>query len=102
MELTVNRNQGDLTFRINGEIDEQGAQILKEKFASNDMSSIKNVYFDFTFVSHIGSAGIGKLLLFYKNIAISGGKIHITNMSEAIYNLFLTLKLGSVFHLEKA
>jgi len=102
MELTVNQNKNDLTFRINGEIDEQGAQIIKEKFVSQDTSSIKNVFFDFTFVSHIGSAGIGKLMLFYKDIAIGGGKIHITNMSDTIYNLFLTLKLDSVFQLEKA
>ncbi len=101
MELTVNKNQNDITIKISGEIDEHGAQVLKEKFVSLDTPSIKKVIFDFASVTHIGSAGIGKLLLFYKDVALRGGQIHIINLSDTIYNLFLTLKLESVFQLEK-
>lgn len=102
MELSVNQTQTSANFTITGEIDEQGAELLKSKFLSLDKSSIKNITLDFNHVTHIGSAGIGKLLLFYKDVAISGGEIQIVNISDEIYTLLLTLKLDSIFKLDKA
>lgn len=102
MDVSVSHNQDNVNFTINGEIDEQGAEEIKTKFLELDKSAFKNVTFDFARVSHIGSAGIGKLLLIYKDIAINGGEVRVINLSEAIYTLFLTLKLNSVFTITKA
>lgn len=102
MELSVEQNQATVKFTISGEIDEQAAQVLKTRFMALDKSSIKSMVLDFAKVSHIGSAGIGKLLLMYKDIAIGGGEIQIINTSHTIYNLLLTLKLDSVFKISKA
>jgi len=101
MELSVDKNQTEVTFKINGEIDEQGAEVLKENFINLNKSNLKTLTLDLKKVTHIGSAGIGKLLLFYKDIAISGGELRIINVSDTIYSLFLTLKLDSVFKIEK-
>ena len=102
MELSVDKTQTGVRFIIGGEINEPGAEILKAKFKDLDKSSIKTLILDFNKVTHIGSAGIGKLLLFYKDIALNGGQIEIINVSAAIYDLLMTLKLNSVFKIHKA
>jgi len=62
-----------------------------------NISSLSQVTFDFEKVTHIGSAGIGKFLLFYKDLALKGGKIRIENVSDSIYELFNVLKLETIF-----
>ena len=48
---------------------------MKRRFLEMDVTSLSEVVFDFSGVTFIGSAaGIGKLLLFYKNLAAHGGK----------------------------
>ena len=98
MECKVTR-EGDLVrFEINGEIDEIGAEALKSRFRELTVTSLKEVVLDFKNVSHIGSAGIGKLLLFYKDLAINNGLLKIVNVSSAIKELFNVLKLNTLFN----
>jgi anti-anti-sigma factor len=102
MELTVTP-QGDQVFvEVVGSIDERGAEDLKRRFLELDVSSVKEVVFDFSGVTFIGSAGIGKLLLFYKNLAAQGGKITIQNMSKDIYTMFKVVKLDKIFNISPA
>ncbi|MFZ5585558.1 MAG: STAS domain-containing protein [Thermodesulfobacteriota bacterium] len=102
MELTLNQ-QGDLArIEVIGSIDERGAEELKRRFLELDVSSLKEVVFDFSGVTFIGSAGIGKLLLFYKNVAAQGGRIRIENMSKDIYTMFKVVKLDKIFNIAPA
>jgi anti-anti-sigma factor len=102
MELTVTP-QGDQVFvEVVGSIDERGAEDLKRRFLELDVSTVKEVVFDFSGVTFIGSAGIGKLLLFYKNLAAQGGKITIQNMSKDIYTMFKVVKLDKIFNISPA
>lgn len=98
MELTVTQKGQQAEFKIDGGIDEPGAEDLKAKFGELDLSSLETVVFDFSRVNHIGSAGIGKLLLFYKNLNASGGNLHIRNASASIQELFSLLKLNAIFN----
>ena len=102
MELTVDHHQTSARLTIRGEIDGPGAEKLKTGFHSLDKALLKSVVLDFNGVTHIGSAGIGKLLLFYKDIAIGGGTMEIINVPAPIYDLLLMLKLDSVFNIQKA
>lgn len=102
MELTVDQSQTSARITIKGEIDEPGAEKLKAGFNTLDKTLLKSIVLDFNGVTHIGSAGIGKLLLFYKDIAIGGGSMEIINVPAPIYDLLLTLKLDSVFKIQKA
>ena len=97
MELTLNQEGDRARFEINGEIDEKGAELLKERFYQLKLSSLKEVVLDFKDVNHIGSAGIGKLLLFYKNLAVGEGSLRILNLNKPTYNLFKELKLNTIF-----
>ncbi len=97
MELTITQEGERAKFVVAGKIDESGSEILKRRFRELNMSSLKELTLDFGKVSHIGSAGIGKLLLFYKDLALRGGEIRIENMSEAVSELFKMLKLDTIF-----
>ncbi len=102
MQITVTKEANRVNFHINGDVDERGAEELKRRFRELKVSKISEMVFDFGSVGHIGSAGIGKLLLFYKDLAVTGGKIRIEKLNEAVYDLFKLLKLDTIFTISKA
>lgn len=97
MEITVSPQGAEARIEVFGSIDERGAEEMKRRFLELDLATIKEVTFDFKGVTFIGSAGIGKLLLLYKNVAAQGGKIGIENMSKDIYTMFKVVKLDKIF-----
>ncbi len=97
----MNKTQERVVFDITGEIDEQGADKLKSAFQDLDISSVTEVVLNFSKVTHIGSAGIGKLLMLYKDVGVRGGIFQVSNVSAAIYTLLLSLKLDTVFTIQK-
>ncbi len=101
MEMTITQDGYKARFELIGDIDESGAEHLKHRFRELNFSLLKEVSFDFRKVTHIGSAGIGKLLLFYKDLALNGGRIRIENVSESVYELFRILKLDTIFTISK-
>lgn len=102
MEMTITPQAEQVSIQIVGSIDERGAEDLKRRFMELDISAIQEVNFDFSRVTFIGSAGIGKLLLFYKNLAAHGGKINIQGMSKDIYTMFKVVKLDKIFSISEA
>ncbi len=102
MEITTTQDGATVVFRITGDIDENGAELLKSQFTKLNFSIIKEVIIDFSKVTYIGSTGIGKLMLFYKNLAVHGGNIRIENISPQIYELFQELKLDTILTLSQA
>jgi len=102
MELSVTQNKEWVRFKVEGDIDEGGAEALKRRFQEMKLSTYKEVVFDFDKVTYIGSAGIGKLLIFYKNAALCDCEIRIENIPAPIYELFMVLKLDSIFTIIKA
>ena len=97
MELSVTPQDDQVQIAISGSLDERGAEELKRRFLELEVSKIKKIIFDFKGVTFIGSAGIGKLLLFYKNVASQGGSVTIQNMSKDIYTMFKVVKLDKIF-----
>lgn len=102
MEILVFQDDDKARFEIRGKIDEKGADELKSRFRELNTSRMSEVVFDFKNVSHIGSAGIGKLLLFYKDMATHGGKISVINTSSSVHELFKVLRLDSIFTVQPA
>lgn len=97
MELTIATEGSQARFTISGSIDERAAEDLKRRFLELDLTSIKELVLDFASVTFVGSAGIGKLLFLYKNLAAKGGTIRIENMSKDIHTMFKVVKLDKVF-----
>jgi len=100
ISVTTENKKAEVT--LNGSIDEQGAEQLKETFASLPVGSLTEVRVDFSGVDFIGSSGIGKLLLFYKNLAVQGGRLEAVGLSRQVYELFRELKLDTIFTVRAA
>jgi anti-sigma B factor antagonist len=63
--------------------------------------SFSPVIVDFANVKVIGSAGIGKLLMFQKRLKDRGGELKIINLkNDNIRELFNTIKLHKVINIE--
>lgn len=101
MLLSVTKSEDRAKIDLGGIIDEEGAETLKKSFSELSLPSMKEVVLDMNSVKHIGSTGIGKILLFYKNLGVNGGKLKIINLQASIYDLFLELKLDSLFEISK-
>lgn len=90
--------QGEtVSFTLSGTIDEEGAAALKQQFNTLPHTQIKELVIDLAGVSHIGSSGIGKLLLFYKNMAAHNGTLRLTRVPQPIHDLFTELRLDTLF-----
>jgi anti-sigma B factor antagonist len=101
METSISESAGSARIKIQGDIDESGAQLLKRQFMENHLAGKNEVVLDFQEVGHIGSAGLGKLLLFYKDLAVHGGSLKIENASSTICELCRELKLDTLFFLAR-
>ncbi len=97
MDVNVTRDGENVRLQVKGRIDETGAEEMKRRFNELPLNAIKMVDFDFSRVSHIGSAGLGKLLLFYKAAKQNGGAIRISGASQPIYDLLMELELNQIF-----
>ncbi len=102
MELKVVAQEDRARIEIAGNIDERGAEEMKRRFLDLDLTALREVTLDFGGVTFIGSSGIGKLLLLYKNLATHGGSVRIDNMSRDIYTMFKVVKLDKIFQISSA
>lgn len=101
MEIKVTPEDKRVSIQVVGSIDERGAEELKRSFLDLDVPALEEVELDFSGVTFIGSAGIGKLLLLYKNLASHEGKVIIKNLSKDIFTMFKVIKLDQVFQLSQ-
>jgi len=98
MEITItNEGQGTVRFTVSGKVDERGAAQIKSRFIeTSSAGGLTHAVFDFRALEYIGSAGIGKLLLFYKELAARGGSLRIIHSPPAIAQLFREMKLDTI------
>lgn len=98
MEITVSHDsQETVRFTVSGKVDERGAAQLKTRFLDVCQGgSVTHAVFDFNGVAYIGSAGIGKLLLFYKELAAKGGTLQVVNTPQSVATLLRELKLDTI------
>jgi anti-anti-sigma factor len=97
VKLTVDGQK--TLMEVSGSVDIPGAEYLKKSLTKVLESDATETVIDFREVSFIGSSGIGKLLLFYKNFTAKGGKISIINMNKEITMLFKAIKLDKLFNI---
>lgn len=96
MSCETTRQGETVFFTLAGAIDEEGAAALKQQFHALPQTP-RELVIDLAGVSHIGSSGIGKLLLFYKNIAAQKGVIRLVRVPRPIHELFTELRLDTLF-----
>jgi anti-sigma B factor antagonist len=99
MEIKTVKEKDKIVVVLAGSIDIEGAEILKKTFTQIINEGPKEVEIDFKGVNFIGSSGIGKLLLFYKNFTANGGKIKIVNLNADLLALFKAIRLDKLFNI---
>jgi anti-anti-sigma factor len=99
MNTNVKKDGDKTTLLLSGSIDIPGAENLKKILNQIVDDGPKEVIIDFEEVSFIGSSGIGKLLLFYKNFTSKGAKVKIININKEIKALFKAIKLDTLFNI---
>jgi anti-anti-sigma factor len=97
MSIAVEITNQTAFFKISGPITSDSSQDLTDEFtriANN--KAIYNVIFDLTEVPTISSAGIGKLLKFYKHLEKKGGTLEIKGISAALKRQFTDIHLNMI------
>ena len=101
MDIDILIEDDTVYFKIVGAIDTEGGSELTNKFmeiASDE--SIKNAEFDLSEVPSITSAGIGKLLRFYKHFDKLGGNMKIKGISDSLKDQFAEIHLDQIITIE--
>ena len=97
MESQYLKEDKQLIFKINEDIDEYVAQKIRRKL-DNEIERYmpRKVVFDFSNVSFMDSAGIGLLIGRYKNARAIGAKVELKNVNKSIYKI---LKMSGITRL---
>ena len=101
MELNIVQQNGVVMISIIGAVDNENAEELKAHFQEILEQEFKEAVFDLSFVPFITSSGIGKFLIFYKNIISKGRKMRIKGINYNLMDLFKSIKLDQLFPIEK-
>ncbi|MEJ2635990.1 MAG: STAS domain-containing protein [Calditrichia bacterium] len=101
MELNISQKNGAVNISIIGAVDNENAEELKDQFQELLEKNFHEAIFDLTFVPFITSSGIGKFLIFYKNIVSKGCKMRIKGINDSLLDLFRSIKLDQLFPIEK-
>jgi len=102
MEISVTQKNDTARFVFQGDIDEKGASLLGRRFQElGNRQTLRELVLDFGNVGYISSSGIGLLILFYQNLASSGGKVRIEKVPAAIYDLFLELDIQTIMSVSR-
>lgn len=101
MQIETSQDEKRVRISLQGILDEKGAEELKSRFGQLQLDNVNEVEIDCSRVQHVGSSGIGKMLLLYKHLASKGGKLRVVNLPGPIYELFTELKMDTLFTVTK-
>lgn len=101
MKIESAKRGGELVLTLAGSVDQVGAKELKQHLDGLDLAGVDRVTVDFKNVSYIGSAGVGKLLLLYKNLPSHDTPMSLIGLSPDIMDLFKEMELGEIFSLNR-
>ncbi|MCK5808436.1 STAS domain-containing protein [bacterium] len=101
LEYKLNNEDGNATVALTGRIDSEGAVTFQQILDDIDRSGAKTLVLNMDALQFINSAGIGKLLFFYKRLNNRGGTLLIKGIHDDIFSLFKAIKLDKLIPLEK-
>jgi anti-anti-sigma factor len=100
MEVNLLAKKDQLRITLKGRLDEAGADVLRRRVTTANLTAYKYVSIDCRLLDYVSSAGIGTLLSFHSAFHKKGGKVRLENVSQDIHRLLHTLKLDQVMLIE--
>ena len=101
MEFRLAQQEEAVMISIIGAVDNENSEELKSQFQNLLSQEFNEAVFDLTHVPFITSSGIGKFLIFYKNVVAKGKKMRIKGINDNLFELFRSIKLDQLFPIEK-
>ena len=101
MEFRLSHQEEAVLVSIIGAVDNENSEELKNQFQDLLNQEFSEAVFDLTHVPFITSSGIGKFLIFYKNVVAKGKKMRIKGINDNLFELFRSIKLDQLFPIEK-
>jgi anti-anti-sigma factor len=101
MEFKFDQKDEAVLVSIIGAVDNENSEELKNQFQDLLTHEFNEAIFDLTHVPFITSSGIGKFLIFYKNMIAKGKKMRIKGINDNLFELFKSIKLDQLFPIEK-
>ena len=89
MIVEFNKENGQLTFKLTEDVDQQKIEKVRRKM-DNEIKgySPRKVVFDFSNISFMDSAGIGMVLGRYKLAKMLNGNLEIVNVNKSMKKIF--------------
>lgn len=102
----LERSEQFVVFKLHGDLDVDGAQVLRNIYESRILDSDLYIVFDMADVLYINSAGVGAIVALSKATQTRNGRLFLINTPDKIRNIFqitdLDSRLAFIDSLEKA
>jgi anti-sigma B factor antagonist len=94
----ISEISGDtLLVKVIGAVDTIAAESLRSELKEIILQKPQKVVLDLSMVPTMGSLGIGKVLMFFKNLKESNSVFEIKGIHENLYSFFKIIKLDKLF-----
>ncbi len=101
MDFSTNVTGNEVVIKISGAIDTEAAEKLRAELNKVAKTNPKKVVMNLKLVPTIGSSGIGKILIFFKELDKNGASFEIKGIHDSLFNIFKSIKLDKLFPISK-
>lgn len=92
-------SEDSVKFALNGELVAGGMDQLRESVKKYIDGGTKKIIIDMQHVTTLDSAGIGFIAAVHNTLTKVGGVVNVVELSEEMYNFFVSLRLNSHFNI---
>ncbi len=97
----IERKGPAVSVQLSGRIDNEGGPVFQEALDKAFALNPSRISLHLGEVTFINSAGVGKLLLFYKQVRNRNAEINIAGINDEVFTLFKAIRLDKLIPIEK-
>jgi len=101
MEYSIDRDGEWIVIKLTGAINFESVGELRSVFDKVLLEGAKNVRLNLKMVPVSNSAGIGSILMFYKNLKKRDGTLEVKGISRNLAEMFRLIKIDKVIKIEE-
>lgn len=100
MEQSISRTDSSATVHMSGSFNFNDNVRFKEVFSLAENKEISSIILDMSGVTSIDSAGLGMLMILYKNGQVNNQKLSISGASGQVEKVLLLSKFDTYFRMQ--